>query len=66
MLETDGMAEAASILRASNAKVEETGFDNWDGGTRIWTIFLEVDAVAYAHLGTRKESLEEQIVPIRL
>jgi len=61
MLNAEGMVEAASILRACSAKVEETGFDNWDGGTRIWTIFLEIDPVTYAQLGTRKESLEEQI-----
>ncbi len=41
---------------------EETGYDNWDGGTTIWTVFLEVpEAVAFARLGERRGKLEEQI-----
>ena len=61
MLAAGGMSEAASILRTSTATVAEDGYDNWDGGTRIWTIKFEIDAVEYAQLGTKRESLEEQI-----
>ena len=61
MLAAAGMSEAASILRTSTATVAEDGYDNWDGGTRIWTIKFEIDAVEYAQLGTKRESLEEQI-----
>jgi hypothetical protein len=62
MLTAEGMIEAAEILRISSYRVEETGYDNWNGGTTIWTIFLLLEPGAYAHLGTRRESLEEQII----
>lgn len=61
MLDAEGMTEAASLLRSSNVKVEETGFDNWNGGTRIWTIFLEIDPAKFAQLGSGREALEEQV-----
>lgn len=61
MLTADGMSEAAAILRTSIASVAETGYDNWDGGTRIWTITLAINAVEYAKLSTQKGALEEQI-----
>ena len=60
MLVAGGMTEAASIVRTSTASVAGTG-DDWDGGTRIWTITFGIDAVEYAQLGTKKETLEEQI-----
>jgi hypothetical protein len=61
VLMAEGMTDAAEILRTSMAKVEETGYDNWNGGTTIWTIYLLLDPVAYAQLGAKREGLEEQI-----
>jgi len=61
LLSTEGMEEAAAVLRSSTPRIEETGYDNWNGGTRIWTVFLSLDATVYAGLGTSRESLEEQI-----
>jgi hypothetical protein len=61
LLAAEGMTGAAEVLRTSEPRVEETGFDNWNGGTTIWTVFLEVTPSAYAQLGDRRDSLEEQI-----
>ena len=61
MLDAEGMAEAARVLRASKVTVTETGYDNWNGGTRIWTIYLEIDPAEYAQLGSERAALEEQI-----
>lgn len=61
MLTAEGMTDAADILRISMAKVDETGYDNWNGGTTIWTIYLLIDPVTYAQLGAKREVLEEQI-----
>ncbi len=33
MLTAEGMTDAAELLRTSTARVEETGYDNWSGGT---------------------------------
>jgi hypothetical protein len=61
LLMAEGMADAAEILRISAPKVEETGYDNWNGGTTIWTIHLLVDPAIYAQLGAKRGVLEEQI-----
>lgn len=61
MLDTESMADAASILRTANLRIAETGYDNWNGGTTIWTIYLSVAPAAYARLGAKRETLEEQI-----
>lgn len=44
MLTAEGMSEAAESLRGAEAEVVETGFDNWNGGTRLYTVYLGIDA----------------------
>ena len=61
MLMAEGMTDASEILRISTVKVEETGYDNWNGGTTIWTVYLLVSPAAYARLGTKREGMDEQI-----
>lgn len=61
MLTAEGMTNAAEILRTSAVDIQETGYDNLNGGTTIWTMYLLIDPAAYVHLGTKRESLESQI-----
>ena len=61
MLTAERMTDASEILRLSTVKVEETGYDNWNGGTTIWTIYLLVEPAVYAQLGIKREAIEEQI-----
>jgi hypothetical protein len=61
MLKAEGMTEAAELLRTTTPKVEETGYDNWNGGTTIWTIYLAVEPSIYVSLGSKREILEGQI-----
>ena len=61
MLRAESMVEAADLLRRAEPSVEETGYDNWNGGTTVYTIYLRIDASAFATLGRRREALETQI-----
>lgn len=61
LLQAEGMQEAAHIVRAYPARAELTGYDNWNGGTDLWDVYLEVPAVEYARFGSRRTQLEEQI-----
>ncbi|WP_024903370.1 abortive infection family protein [Robbsia andropogonis] len=61
LLAAEGMNEAANILRTHRAQAVRTGYDNWNGGTDIWEIQIEVPASEYARLGQRRAQIEEQI-----
>ena len=61
MLTAEGMDEAASLLKIGKFRVEETGYDNWNGGTTIYTVYLTVAPEVYARLRSRRGSLEKQI-----
>lgn len=61
MLVAEGLHEAADLLRTSEVRFEKTGYDNWNGGTTIWTIYFQVLPVKYSQLGNKREQIEEQI-----
>jgi len=61
MLVADGNMEAAALLRSADPQIEQTGYDNWNGGTTIWTLYLRIQARDFAQLGTCREGLESQI-----
>ena len=46
VLSAEGLMDAAHVLRVATPCIEETGYDNWNGGTRIWTFTLRVDPTA--------------------
>ncbi|RTL49924.1 MAG: hypothetical protein EKK46_14070 [Rhodocyclaceae bacterium] len=61
MLSTAGAFDAATLLKVAEPEIEETGYDNWNGGTTYWTIYLRIPAGEFAQLGVRKDAIEEQI-----
>jgi hypothetical protein len=61
MLNAAAEVEAATLVRAARCRFEQTGYDNWNGGTHIYTLFIEIDAATYAVLQDRRETLEKQI-----
>ena len=61
MLIAEGMTSAADLLKAATIRTGETGYDNWNGGTYTFTVFLEVDPATFAQLGDGRAVIEEQI-----
>jgi hypothetical protein len=61
LLRAEGMSEAAAIVREYPANIEQTGYDNWNGGTNIYDVQFKMPAQQYARLGAKRSQLEEQI-----
>lgn len=61
LLQAEGMHDAADLVRTYPGRVEETGYDNWNGGTTIYEVRFEVPAQEYARLGAKRSQLEGQI-----
>jgi AbiJ N-terminal domain 3 len=61
LLAAERMTQAADLLRSATPRIERTGYDNWNGGTELWTVYLAVDTGDYAVLGAAREGVEEQI-----
>lgn len=61
MLAAEGLTDAVSLLRVATSRIEQTGFDNWNGGTSIWTVYLAITPVDYARVGTKRETIEKLV-----
>jgi hypothetical protein len=61
LLQAEGMSESADLVRSYPARLEQTGYDNWNGGTAIWEVLIEVPAERFSRLGVKRDQLEEQI-----
>lgn len=61
LLVAEDMHEAARLVRLHPARAEQTGYDNWNGGTEIWEVYFTVPPVDYTRLGSRRTQIEEQI-----
>lgn len=61
LLQAEGMGEADRVVRTFTARSEQTGYDNWNGGTELWEVYFELPSLEYARLGSRRGQLEEQI-----
>jgi AbiJ N-terminal domain 3 len=68
ILTAEGMEHAASIVRSSESKIDKTGYDNWNGGTDLYTLYLLITPENFAQLGSERESMElgltEKLKPI--
>ena len=61
LLSAERMSRAADIVLSAAPRFERTGFDNWNGGTEQWTVYLAITAFDYAALGDAREGFEQQI-----
>lgn len=56
--EAEGDLDLASLLRTSSATLEQTEYDNWNGGTYTYALHLSVPARAFATIARQVETLE--------
>lgn len=61
LLKVGGHLDAIEVLRESEPDLEQSGYDNWNGGTTQWTLRLPVEPARYSQLGDRRSSMEDLI-----
>ncbi len=61
LLLAEAMDEAANVVRTYPARGEQTGYDNWNGGTNIWEVYFDLPPADYSKLGSRRDLIEKQI-----
>jgi hypothetical protein len=56
---SDGDTRAIAILALAHATIQETDYDNWDGGQTGFTIYLEIPQSLYHQLKGQQDEIEE-------
>lgn len=54
-------ADLAELLESAVAYIEQTDYDNWNGGTYSWALRLEIPVSIYAKFENRLEEVESDI-----
>lgn len=54
-------SEIVELLESSHAYIDETSFDNWNGGTYTWALRLEVPVSVFASVEPRLADVEKEI-----
>ncbi len=62
LLKADKENELFEILSNSEVNVEETGYDNWNGGTYFFTIYLNADVESFVKIRDRIEKIEADLL----
>jgi hypothetical protein len=52
---------ACEVLENAKARIEETGYDNWDGGQYLFTLFLDLPMKVFAHIESDVPKMEKLI-----
>ena len=50
-----------NILSQSTSRIEESGYDNWNGGTYFYTLYLEVPVELFASIESNLTKHEKAI-----
>lgn len=61
LFRAQGNRVACDVLENARARIEETGYDNWDGGTYLFTLFLELPMKVFAHVEPDVPKMEKLI-----
>ncbi|RAT96987.1 hypothetical protein [Brevibacillus sp. Leaf182] len=61
MFAMEGLAREVAVLANSSARVEQTDYDNWNGGIYYYTLFLELPINLYVQIKENTEEIEKKI-----
>ncbi len=57
----DAMDDIVDLLLKARATIQQTHYDNWNGGTYGFTVYLEVDIKTFIYYRNKIETFETQI-----
>jgi hypothetical protein len=60
--ESEKRTDAVKVLRNCSVDIEQTGYDNWNGGTYIYAIHLGVSPEQYARISSSLGSIEQTVL----
>lgn len=58
----EGKAREVAVLTYSQPEVIETGYDNWNGGIDLYSLFLHVPLNLYPQLEAEREAVQDSIL----
>ncbi|WP_237059633.1 abortive infection family protein [Loktanella sp. M215] len=57
LLRQKGEHDALRAMSQADIEIEEVGYDNWNGGTELWTVFLRVPVSVFVSFEDRRDEI---------
>ena len=61
LLQQQGNADAAAVIKNATLEIEYNAHDNWDGGIDYWDLVFQLKLKDFAALGDKKNKAENDI-----
>lgn len=62
ILKADKLDELSELLSNAAITIEQTGYDNWNGGIYFYTIYLTIDIETFVKIRDRVQSIETSLL----
>lgn len=62
ILKADKLDELTDLISNSQISIEQTGYDNWNGGIYFYTLYLTVDIETFVKIRDRVQNIETTIL----
>ena len=62
LLKADNENELFEILNSSEIGIEESGYDNWNGGIYFYTVFLKIGVANFVKIRDKIEKIESDLL----
>ncbi len=56
-----GQSDIVEVLESASARIEETNYDNWNGGTYTYTLMLDIPVSVFSSVESKLEDIEKGI-----
>jgi len=56
-----GQSDIVELLESASARIEQTSYDNWNGGTYIYALMLDVPVPVFASVEPKLQEIERNI-----
>ncbi|MEE4210478.1 MAG: abortive infection family protein [Parvularcula sp.] len=57
LLRQKGENDALRAMNQADIEIAEVGYDNWNGGTELWTVFLQVPVSVFVSIESRRDEI---------
>lgn len=58
----EGNTRGVTVLVHADPTIQQTGWDNWNGGTALYTLYLELPLRLYAQVQPELDALQEELL----
>lgn len=62
LLRQKGEHDALRAMSQADIEIDEVGYDNWDGGTELWTVFLRVPVSVFVSIEDSRDDYQRKSV----